>query len=106
MGLQHSGHVANTAFYERVEKHVLPFCTLQHGIISYSRFYDDILIVASSRDAGRDLIQRLKQHQSYFLLVCSGVSQTGLKHLDVWVDITGACIRVEPKLDSEVIPLT
>ena len=27
MGLQHSGHVANTAFYERVEKHVLPFCT-------------------------------------------------------------------------------
>ena len=105
MGLLHSGHVANLAFYARVEKKVMHTCTPQHGIISYSRYFDDIIIIAASRASGEEFISLLLHHQAYFKILCTEVSQVGAKYLDTWIDIRGSHVIVYPMLDKEIILL-
>ena len=64
MGLKHSGHCANLAFYSAVEKyfvHALP----QHGIEQYVRYHDDIFILFDSKEAMITFLRPLMISSAY-----------------------------------------
>ena len=104
MGLKHSGHCANLAFYAAVEKAFVHRLTA-HGITSYIRYHDDIFVVFESRQAMLNFLTPLVRNSGYFTILCSCISQTSLEFLDLTVTTCDGHLKVQPTLNKIPSPL-
>jgi len=65
MGLVHSGHCSNLAFFAAVERNFIHRLG-PHGIKIYTRYHDDIFMVFSNRLAMRTFLTPLVRNSAYF----------------------------------------
>ena len=108
MGLKHSADIANLAFYYAVEKPCFdagPQDLASRGVLSYSRYHDDVLLVCTDRIAMLNFVADLKSQCDIFKIVCREVSHQQLQHLDLTIRIEDGTVVVAPTLDKIPIPL-
>ena len=105
MGLNHSGFLANLAYYVKVEKaFVSRLASL--GIRKYLRYHDDIVIIFDTRDALLAFTPYVK-NTAYFKVLCNSVSCSYVEFLElgISIDSTTRNILVQPLLNKIPIPL-
>ena len=94
MGLEHSGAVASSAFYDQVEKPLIAIATLQaHRINMFCRYENDVLFIANSRPLFRSFFGRFKElaHPTYSVVV-EQVASTSMPYLDLNL----RCVQAAP----------
>lgn len=87
MGMQSSGVVSNSAFFDRVEKPLLsPASRLKFGIAVYGRYQDDILVILEDLGMSRAFTAELIRlaHPSY-RVERERFSLVGCSMLDLWI---------------------
>ena len=104
MGLQHSGHCANIAFYVAVEKYFINELP-KYGIITWLRYHDDIFIVFKDRLSMISFLEPLLKSSAYFKLLTTQVSSTAVDFLDVTVTVVNQKLMVQPSLQKIPTPL-
>ena len=106
MGLKHSASIASLAFYNAVEAPLFQRRPLRsNGIISYTRFHDDILMIVATRQQALDFVLDFRQNSAYFTVEVRDVSQFFIQHLDLNVSVVDEAIKVGPTLEKVPIPL-
>ena len=100
MGLGHSGDLSSVCFHNLAEEQwVTPERLAGHGILSYMRTHDDILIVGKwqKRDDVKRWFWSLCQDAEPFRIEVDQISRSGLGYLDVWISLTAnGLVAVEP----------
>ena len=106
MGLGHSAHIANLAFYHAVEVPFFAALPSDNGILSYTRYHDDILVILADREKALAFYEQFRSRSAYFRMLVRDISMSTIKHLDLTLSISGGRVRVEPSLDKIPIPLS
>ena len=90
MGMLASGHVADAAFYEMVEKpFILKASTREHySILFCARFKDDGILIFDAQDGIQhiaEFMNRVHEISRSFVVKLESISRTGCQMLDVFV---------------------
>ena len=107
MGLKHSSHIANLAFNNAVERRLFrdkPLAT--SGVLSHTRYHDDVLMLMESRQSMLDFMAAMQQHSQYFRILVREVSSHALQHLDLVVALSDGRVEITPSLAKIPIPLS
>ena len=100
MGLQHSSAVADFVLYVLVDEWLLRPSTIRGlGILHYSRFRDDLLLVVGSRDHAYCLFRLVQARvREVYIIECPSISQSTGEMLPVNLQIIGNRVCTTPKL--------
>ena len=104
IGLEHSAAIANYAFYCVCEKPFLESADAV-GITKYSRYHDDICLIAETIAAWRLAWAALKKFRRFFTLEVRQISSVSVNILDLTLSNVDDIASVEPTLIKLPLPL-
>ena len=98
MGLKHSGETADAALYtvaerERAGDHNIQ---VQHEIVGFARFRDDVFVVGRNRSLLHKSIRQYFERARYFKMICESGSSHSAKFLEVTVSRKGSQLCAIP----------
>lgn len=105
MGLGHSGHISNLAFYRRVERRLLAKYQSDPRVIRYIRYFDDIFVLFDGADIMHEFARALNDYAAYFVIEERQVSQNSVQYLDLTITVKNDKLVIEPTLNKMPKPL-